>query len=337
MTTGPARWRSEAWLEAATRWLDAALADAGLARTGPVEQPHLRLWGTVLRAPTTAGPVWLKEPAATTAFEIPLYAVLARRVPDAVLVPIAADDSLVLLPDGGATLHERSVGGEERAAGLGAALAAYGDVQRRLVPHVGELLAAGVADMRPERLPERLDEALEVTAPIAERYGTAEQRRRHVELVARRSTVLGWCRRLGKSPLAPSLDHNDLHPGNVLPARDGSWRFYDWGDSVVAHPLTAALVALRVVRHELGTDQDDPRLVGLRARHLAGFAPLAPGEDLAATLELACRVARIARTLTWERAVRDARAADDPAADSWATAPLETLLPILDASYLGDR
>ena len=57
---GRVGWRSDAWRDEATRWLDARLAEAGIARIGAVEQPRVRPWGTVLRAPTTAGPVWLK-------------------------------------------------------------------------------------------------------------------------------------------------------------------------------------------------------------------------------------------------------------------------------------
>ena len=72
-------------------WLDEQLAAAGRTRTGEVEQPRIRPWATVLRAPTDGGVVWLKAAAPATAFEVGLYGVLARVVPDRVLTPLAAD------------------------------------------------------------------------------------------------------------------------------------------------------------------------------------------------------------------------------------------------------
>ena len=41
------------------------------------------------------------------------------------------------------------------------------------------------------------------------------------------------------------VDHNDLHDRNVLPAgANGQFRYYDWGDSVVAHPFASMLLPL---------------------------------------------------------------------------------------------
>ena len=59
-------WASPAWLEEATDWIDERLVVAGTRRTGPVEQPHLRPWATVLRVPTSDGTVWLKAAASRT-------------------------------------------------------------------------------------------------------------------------------------------------------------------------------------------------------------------------------------------------------------------------------
>ena len=60
-------------------------------------------WSAVLRIPTGDGTVWMKASAPTTAFEVPMYAVLARVAPERILIPIAADPerAWLLLPDGG--------------------------------------------------------------------------------------------------------------------------------------------------------------------------------------------------------------------------------------------
>ncbi len=93
-------------------WLDEQLTAGGIERTGAVEVPRVRPWGTVMRAPTPRGTVWLKAPGPTTAFEVPLYALLERVVPEHVLKPIAVDvdRGWVLLPDGGPTLADRVTG-----------------------------------------------------------------------------------------------------------------------------------------------------------------------------------------------------------------------------------
>ena len=292
---------------AAVAWID-----AHVRRTGAVEEVRVRPWATVLRAPTAGGPVWMKLAGAGTAFEVPLYGVLARAAPERVLTPIATDveRSWLLLPDGGPPLGERGAG----ADALIDALAEYGRLQRALEPAVEEMLALGVPDMRPAAMPARFHEALAVAGGSA---GVA----------AMEPAVREWCERLASSPLAASLDHNDLHPWNIL---DGP-RFYDWGDSVIAHPFAAMLVPLGYVQHRFG----DPRLAGARDAYLGVFADRAPYAELVEMLELACRVAKIARALTWERAIQATREQGEPVDPDWATAPAETLERLLDAHYLG--
>ena len=98
-------WSSPVWLE------DATLSTSGWRSRGPgarapSSSSHLRPWATTLRVPTADGAVWLKAAAPRTRFEIALYGLLAREVPEHVLVPLAVDVARgwVLLPDGGARL-----------------------------------------------------------------------------------------------------------------------------------------------------------------------------------------------------------------------------------------
>jgi hypothetical protein len=323
-------WSTVGWRERAVAWIDEHLARVGLARTGEVDQPHLRPWATVLRVPTSDGTVWFKASAPGTAFEPPLYVLLARAVPDRVLVPLATDPvrAWALLPDGGPPLGER-LEGDALADALVAGLVVYGRLQRDLAPRAGELLALGVADMRPAAMPQRFEEALDATADDTD----PETRRR---LVALRPRVAGWCERLGASGVPASLDHNDLHPWNMLGGSGETIRFYDWGDAVVAHSFAAMLVPLGFVARLLGVGVDHPRFVRARDAYLDAFADLgAPGEDLADTLATACRVAKVARTLTWDRALRAAREQGEEVDDTWTQAPLASLSSLLDESYLG--
>ena len=45
---GVAVWSSESWIERATAWVDERLAEAGVTRTGEMEQRSLRPWASVL-------------------------------------------------------------------------------------------------------------------------------------------------------------------------------------------------------------------------------------------------------------------------------------------------
>ncbi len=131
--------------------------------------------------------------------------------------------------------------------------------------------------------------------------------------------------------MRPSVDHNDLHPGNVL-VGDPPPRIYDWGDAVLAHPFASMLLPLTVLRDgTLGTSAVATELDRLRDAYLEPFADLAPHAELVRTLELACRVAKIARALTWHRATGTAT---DPRG-RWDAAPLACLASLPEPSHLG--
>jgi aminoglycoside phosphotransferase (APT) family kinase protein len=184
-------------------------------------------------------------------------------------------------------------------------------------------------------MPDRFIQALEAVASASADSEDSVGRAVHRQVAAMEQTVASWCERLAASPVPPSLDHNDLHPSNVLGDGAGDARFYDWGDSVVAHPFAAMLVPLGFAQHVLRASLDDLRLLRARDAYLDVFGDLAPRQELIETLALACRIGKIARVLTWDRAVRSELERGEPMADRFATAPLQTLASVLDASYLG--
>lgn len=327
------QWASAEWQADAVAWLDRQWGLVGMRRTGDVEQPHLRPWATVLRAQTADGPVWLKATGPGTAFEVGLYEVLTRVVPGYVLTPIAVDlaQGWVLLPDGGPPLADRAEG-DEFVDALSEILPRYGQLQRDLVPEADALLALGVSDMRPAVMPQRFDQALEA----ASRFTEPDDRASLERVAGHRGEFASWCERLATMPVPPSLDHNDLHPWNMLVRRldrADQVRFYDWGDAVVAHPFASMLVPLGMAQRQLDLSIDAPEIHRLRDAYLEAFSDIAPHSELVEALELACRVGKVARALTWDRALKGLRPED--VQDSFARAPLECLRSLLDDSYLG--
>lgn len=263
--------------------------------TGPPSARE-RPWSTVLRLPTADGPVWLKATAPAVRAEVGLYGVLAGRAPDAVLVPIARDveRGWLLLPDGGPTLRDGLTlrDGAAVAAGMVAALPVYAALQRAVAPARAQVLAVGVPDASPAALAERFEEANALIGGD--------------DVARRRALVAGWAARLAEAPGADlaTVDHQDLHPGNVLaPTATHGPRFYDWGDAVLAHPFACLLVALGGLARSLGVAPDDRAVRAARDAYLDGFSDLAGRRELVRTADVACRAAVVARALTWHRAV----------------------------------
>lgn len=274
-------------------WRDEVLAwvadVTGLRPTGEVTQRH-RAWSTVLRVPTAAGPVWLKEPTPGMAPEVGLHALLARVAPDAVATPLAVDVERhrLLLPDTGPSLRDV---GDDPSAAMTVALPRYAELQRRMAPHLDAMRDLGVPDATPAALPARYGEALATIGGPGER---ARVRRWSDELA-------------GTAP--GTVDHQDLHLGNVL--RDG--RFADWGDAVLAHPFASLLVALGALRRTLRVATDDPAITRPRDAYLEVFDDLGTPDELRSLAETACRAGLVARALTWQRgAAGDPRFADTP-------------------------
>jgi Phosphotransferase enzyme family len=328
-------WSSPAWRQLAISWIDEQLAAAGSRRTSEVEQPHLRPWATVLKAQSVSGTVWFKACGPATAFEVGLYRLVDRVAPEHVLSPIATDltRGWIMLPDGGPSLGDHLTGAE-LADAMETAMGAYGHLQRTLARHVGDLLSLGITDMRPAIMPRRFGEAVQaVGAHIG--AGRDADRATYERVLGLSETVAAWCDELAAAGAQLSLDHNDLHPWNILTTRaDGTGRmkFYDWGDSVIAHPFASMLVPLGHMQNHLGVSLDHPRVLRIRDSYLDAFTDLAPHTELVGTLQLACRVGKIARALTWDRALK-AQGYDQ--AGEFASAPLKCLASLLDESYVG--
>ena len=304
-------WTSAEWRAAAVAWLDAQLAAAGMERTGEVTQPRVRRWGTVLTALTCGGRVWLKATGPETFYEVPLHARLAEVEPSCVPVVLAQDRARgwLLLRD-----HAPDLGDPDDLLPA-AVLVRYARLQRAVTPQADALVAAGVPDMRPAAMPRRFDEAVEAVSGFAARHGSAADRATVEEVRALRPEFVRRAEQLADSAVPASVDHGDLHARNVL-VGGGAVRYLDWGDAAVAHPFASLFVPLRAAREQA------PRL--LRA-YLAEFTDLAPLDRLLADADLACRLAQLARVLTWVRAV-----GVDGADPRFARAPLEGLAALRD-------
>jgi hypothetical protein len=286
-------WHDEVFLEEIHAWIRSAVVV-----TGPIEQPHVEAWSTVLRAPTLDGWVWCKASAEGSSYEVRLTALLAGLRPHDVPEIIAVDGERgwMLMRDGGVRLRER---GDELEAWR-TVLPAYAELQLATAPHVERLVGIGVPDERLEGLPIRLRALLDDDQylMLGEPDGlTIAERER---LVAMLPEIGSICRELAGAGLPATIQHDDLHGGAVL-VRDDRYRVFDWGDACVSHPFHSLTVLLRATAWKLGLEPGGAELIGMRDAYLEAFEGFGSRDELVLVAGIAYRTGTLARALAWQR------------------------------------
>ncbi|HEY6835165.1 MAG TPA: phosphotransferase [Gaiellaceae bacterium] len=278
-------WERPDWLAQATEWIRERVEV-----TGEIEQPHVRWWSTVLRVPTAGGDLFFKAVAPVHAFEAPLTARLAELQPRRVteVVDVDPERGWFLMRDAGTRLREL-VESRDDIHHWERVLPEYARLQLDVAPHADEFLALGTPDERLDVLPDLLRELL------AKRpHGLTEEELRRAEDAAPRFEEM--CRELAGDGLPATIQHDDLHDGQVF-VRDGRYLVFDWGDSSVSHPFLSLTVTLRSIAWRLDLEPGGLELRRLRDVYLV---PFGRGPEIA---ELGYRVGTLARAIAWDRMV----------------------------------
>ena len=294
------RWSSAAFAAELRAWVEAALATLG-TELASLEAVHQRPWSTVWKARDVDGAVyWAKQNCPHQGFEAAVLVVLDRIAPDRV-VPVAAVDverGLHLVPDQGPVFADTVPADDIDAWCRVVAEAMH--LQRELSGHEGELVAAGLT-------PLRSSDAVDYVVSRAEQLGgldAGDARRLDAEVarevVGLAPRVAEWVLRLEALALAETLVHNDLHANNVFATPTGM-RFFDFGDAVLAHPLTALFIPLNVLAHRLEAGRDDPRLQRVADAGIEVWGDVAPVNELRRALPDALRFGRLGRVESWLR------------------------------------
>ncbi|MEV4654443.1 aminoglycoside phosphotransferase family protein [Micromonospora sp. NPDC049301] len=322
-------WSREQWQVRARSWVDEQLGRSDRRVTGPVE-PRVRPWSLVWRVPTDGGPVWFKANNPGTVHEAVLIAALAGLAPERVLTPIAVDlvRGWSLLPDGGESLRD-VLGRDPDLTHWERALPGYAALQLATAPRADELVALGVPDHRPEVLAGLLAELLDDRGSL--RIGgenglspeTYERLRAELPAYAER------CQRLADIGIPATVQHDDLHDGNLFAGSTG-YRYFDWGDASVAHPFGTLLVTLRSIRYAAELSADDARLARLRDAYLEAWTGRYDRRTLVEAADLAMKLGAVSRSLSWRRALDT----DDPARAEYAEAVPGWLAELFEPSPL---
>ena len=251
---------------------------------GPITQPRVFPWSTVLRVPTQTGVVWFKENVPVLAHEAAVVELLVARAPDDVPEPVSvdADRGWLLTRDAGTRLRDVP----PTAADWLTLLPLYADLQLAVAPDADRLVAAGAPDRRPAVLPALFRELAEHEA---ERLGAEELR----QLRAFAHRVDDACAALGQIGVPCSIQHDDFHDGNIF-VRDGRFRFIDWGDACVSHPFATLRIPLEGIAEDTDWDVD-----AIRDSYLEVFSDRATRVELLQAFEDAWVVAGVTRALKW--------------------------------------
>ena len=327
-----ATWTDPAWRDAALDWADQQLAAAGLERDGEAEQPHVYPWSTALRLPLRDGAVWLKSVGPGSAHEPPLSVALGGWVPESVLVPLAVDipRRLMLLPDGGRTMRST---GDASVEAWESMLRSYARFQLELAPRAHDKLALGVPDHRPDRLPGLVADLLADDAWLLPGHPDGLDREVRQRITDDLGRYAESCARLTDGGVPLTLQHDDLHDGNVFVSGDRH-RFFDWGDASVGHPFLSLLVALRFAARTLELPNGDSALLRLRDAYLDVWHAFGTPQELRELCAVALRVGPLQRALSWRRILRGVRADELP---EWQGAVPGWIAEHLELGTLGRR
>ena len=289
-------WTDPVWITAAHDWIANAIDGRGRRITGAIEQPHVRPWSTVMLVPTDNGTCWFKANIPRLAYEARVVQLIAREQPLAgpEVLAVEADKGWMLTADGGTRLREL-VNEEHDFNRWLDVLPLYARLQRDLTPFVDELIALGVPDRRLASLPRQFEDLLDHDLGLAD----AEMSR----LKDLRSWVGDACAELARLPIPETIQHDDLHDGQVF-FRDGHYLIADWNDACVTHPFLSMSVTLEG-QLQWGFDDvegsvdTDP----FRDAYLEPFTDVLPRTELNEAMAIALRLGWICRGLTYATAL----------------------------------
>ncbi len=295
-----------------------------------IEPVRMRPWSAVWLVQVAGRSAYVKQNCPGQAHEAGLLARLAMLTPEHVVPVLGADAfrDLLLTDDLGPTVRDRGLGADigvwERivseaavlqrkslgiAGSLGLTCLAPGDATTYVADAVGRLSALQPDD------PRRLGPA---TAADLERL---------------LPTIGGWSDEVEDLDLPLALVHNDLHDANLAIAEDGTLRFFDFADAVLADPLCALSTPLDVAALQCGLGPGDPALWRIADAFLDVWSDLAPISALRRALPAALRLGRLARVESWRRCVASMTPAERT---EFGAAPAAHLTALLDPPLLGE-
>jgi len=184
-----------------------------------------------LKAGTDRGDVYFKADYDKASKEVAVVLKLAQRWPENVPRLIAADveRNWMLMSDfGGISLQTLGAEHYRNAVSL------YARMQRSSAPEIGDWKLLHCPDMAPENLFRVAGRLLDDGSVLGENCGI--NREGLAEFKRRMPQIEGLLASLSASRLPNTISNEDFRAGNIV-VSGGEYIFYDWGSTVISHPL----------------------------------------------------------------------------------------------------
>lgn len=234
------------WNITVREWLEEVANRRSMGSIEVIEEVRVRPWSTVLRIRFGQMITYFKANRLGSTFEGPVLTLLARHWPEHTPPILGMDNahSWILMKDAGESLLDADP--PLQIAELTLVLSQYAEMQKGLLSSLDELIVLGVPDRRLQRLPLLLEELLEGEDL---RFGRSTQEAASLCSSIRRSmaALRAVCGVLSHSSYSLTLDHGDIHVGNITKDRDRRLRLCDWGDACLTHPFCSICVAIEGV------------------------------------------------------------------------------------------
>lgn len=228
-------------------------------------------WSRVVRQSEGEGVRYIKTVAPPLGHEIGLHQTLSHRHPNLVPAPLVVhkEANQFILPDCGPMLRDSDI----TMADWEALLPLYATFQREEAAHLEEHLALGVPDRRPDALL-HLFPNLDGLEPLVEQVRTG--------------------------PVPISLNHGDLHDGNIFRGGELGYRILDWGDASIGHPFCSLRTVMVSMEIRFQLEENDPLLDRFRDIYLNEWTHLAPLAELQGLEKKIRPLASLLSALSWQ-------------------------------------
>lgn len=229
-----ARWECAGWLAKAAGWIGRRLDELGFVQRGPLVQfKSAWSWSCILQVPTDAGALYFKAGYAKPPGESQVIGMLAESWPGSVPTILASDSRRrwTLMTDfGGRPLDALP---EQHWA---EAVTHFAALQIGSARQVERLTPLGCPVRTPEQLLASYRRIL--SKPSAFAACAAEQDAAVDVPALRRQTdkFARWCSELSAHTIPAAVVNEDFRLYNVV-AVNRNYLFFDWTDTVIAHPF----------------------------------------------------------------------------------------------------
>lgn len=233
-------------LKKVIEWANETLKNKGFVLSGKIEDIQTTAWSNIHRIHTETGYVYLKITAELLSMEPIIAEMLSEKFHAS--VPIVIDKNIelncFLMKDAGTPFWGYK-NKELKTTFLTEAIRQYKYIQKQCETYLSDLFALGVPDWQLEKLSEHFQQLIKQEDLLINDGMLPDEINK---LSKCQSACEKLCNDLAKFNMPATLDHCDLHGGNILiDEKTHHTTIIDWGEVVITHPFLSRVGILRGV------------------------------------------------------------------------------------------